>query len=184
MGTSNFARGNSSRLFAVEIQEEWDYDDLKDNLKYAFKAAKEKGMFDTEYYSNAFNEKNNNRNFEGNVILMVTSKSKHYKTIGEFYIEVGIIIRNGYYSGVNLDWECEIVSDSERYDHDEEIVIDDYNYDVSTKQAKQFSEYVNNWKEKEMTKIINDVEQILSEYSTELNVVATFSNGETIYEKA
>ena len=183
MGTSNFARGNSSRLFAVEIQEEWDYEDLKENLNSEFKNNKNFDTFNT--LVGFVSEKNSNRNFEGNIILNITTKDKEYKLLGgNFYLKFGIIIRNGYYSGVNLDWQCDVITPIEEFEHDEEIIIDGYSYDISDNQASIYNERLNNWKEKEINKYVEIIEQILSEHSTELNVVAQFSNGETIYEKA
>lgn len=39
------------------------------------------------------------------------------------------------------------------------------------------------WEEKETQKMVEVIENVFTEVSQPLNVVATFSNGETIYEK-
>ena len=37
MATSNFHNVNASHIFACSLENEWDFEDLKDNLSYEFK---------------------------------------------------------------------------------------------------------------------------------------------------
>ena len=182
MGTGNFASGNSDRLFAAEIEDEMDYEDLVCNLRSELKAAAERNTFDT-YEKDDSEEADSNRSYYGKVIAKITGKSKKYKRLGFFYLKFGIIVRSGYYSGVNL--ECEVVNDctGECIRHDEDIVLSDYYFDLTNKQLSMYNKFVNDWKEKEINLMVEQIDKILSENSTELNVVARFSNGEVMYEE-
>lgn len=56
MSTNNFYKKNASKYYAVEINEDWEYDDLVADLQH---------QFGTE---NAVNKWNGERNYEGKII--------------------------------------------------------------------------------------------------------------------
>jgi hypothetical protein len=51
MGTSNFHNVNSGRIYSIELEEEFEYDDLVYNLIESFESLEDKGI-----YKNLFNE--------------------------------------------------------------------------------------------------------------------------------
>jgi len=184
MATGNFCKGNSENIYAVEIEHEFDYEDLIANLQSSFENAQQNGVFDTCKTIDSETEMDCNRSYYGAVICEVTSKTKHYERIGDYYISMRIIVRNGYYSGVNLDWECVIHTDYDNLeDFQDDIEISDWHFDLTEKGCELYEKFVNNWKDKEIEEMTNKVEKILKENSIELFVSARFSNGETIYQK-
>jgi hypothetical protein len=83
--------------------------------------------------------------------------SKEYGT--RIYKTIHVTINNGYYSGINLDYIIEEGDDC-------------YNFKGT------------HGLDKEVEKITEKVVKILKQHGTELKVVARFSSGETVYEKA
>jgi len=92
MSTPNFYNKNASKIFAVELEEDFEYDDLIDNLRSAIKNCVPADRW----------EGDNNRSYEGKIFAEIN------KTIGKWGITINLIIRNAYYSGANLDWGVEI----------------------------------------------------------------------------
>lgn len=156
MGTSNFYNKNASNVFACEIENDFDYNDLKENLDSILE---ENDYFSDESY-------NDNRNFRGLFIgkktFTFSNKTKEVSAI------IKPIIRSGYYQGVNLDYEFEI--------------IDEYGYELND--YEKGTKTIFQKAQKALHKEIKNLEKIFSEIGTPLNVVARFSNGETIYQKA
>jgi hypothetical protein len=102
MGTSNFYNRNASRTFAFQAEEEWDWDDMKDNISSMMAAIAEKLGF--SYYEGG-DDLHDNRSFPSNAVARF-STGKQYKgfSVG---ITLTAIVRSGYYSGGNLDWQIE-----------------------------------------------------------------------------
>jgi hypothetical protein len=90
MSTPNFYNKNASRVFASECQEEFDYNDLLDNVRSELK------------YFNKQERPDNDRSYPGTIFAEYNIES------GKFMASINLIARSGYYSGVNLDWEVEI----------------------------------------------------------------------------
>lgn len=199
MGTSNFLNRNARRIYAVLMDseeailddegnetdeteyrsaDEWEYEDLKDNLINEFKVSSFK-----------FHEggvlTDNNRNFHG-TLLGKLSSYKDYLGV-EVGIEIKAIIRSGYYEGANLDWELEYSLDG--YDADEiEYAIAEWEYQANKEfnlgLVKMNSKNVEAWITTEQEKLIEEVERIFAaNCGIKLQKVATFSNGETIYKE-
>lgn len=103
-------------------------------------------------------EKDALRSYDGWVIFRVSVSSG----AGYEYAVVEVIYRGGYYGGLNIDYKV-----SEGYDlwriEDEKI---------GTKGLG-----------KKVVSICKKIEKICGGYGTKLRRVATFSNGETIYQK-
>ena len=98
MATSNFHNENASAIFAVELEHEFDYDDLVDNLKSELNN-------DPDYVDYGKTDKNELRSFPSRTLGSI----RKYVQYKDFYVEVCVtpVIRSGYYSGVNLDWNVD-----------------------------------------------------------------------------
>ena len=149
MSTPNFCKKNAKNYYAVEIETDFDYDDLVYNLQAIFKDKTEKWD-------------NNNRSYEGKIVSRIN------KTIGKWDLCFDIIIRNGYYSGVNLDWDLTI---TDKTDYTE-YYFNDYDY-------KDLPRYIHD----KIDKQIDKIEKVFSDLSTPLICAGIFSNGEAIYQK-
>lgn len=173
MGTSNFHNVNSGRIYSVELQEDWEYDDLKLNLK-------------TELKEHTTDDPYELRSFPSQVIGCLDKQ----KTFGDLDIDLSIycVIRSGYYEGLNLDWFMKLdIGNTSYIDEipekhhliDDLRYFNDWNKGLSTIQSENVLKWIKTTKEELITKM----EKIYEENSTPLKVVAQFSNGETIYEK-
>ncbi len=131
MATGNFYNTNASKIFAVEIEDEWEYDNLFTNLCDALRS--------TDYHAYttlgaAPCENDYNRSFPGK-ILGGKGVSKMYGDC-EVFIHITPVIRSGYYSGVNLDWEIESEAgslDPEQYELEKIFRMD---YGINAGMAK------------------------------------------------
>ena len=122
------------------------------------------------------------RNFYGAAIGTL-SLSCPYKF--DITIEIKCYLRSAYYEGCNLDYEINYSCYQCDYDNIQDLIKDaryysDYENNGMTKlQSKNLEKWLNSGTEQ----LINEVEKIFTDYTTPLNKVATFSNGETIYNK-
>jgi hypothetical protein len=151
MSTTNFCKKNASNYYAIELENDFDYDDLVLNLQCEFKTENNVNKWD-----------NVNRNYEGKII------SQLKKNLNNWHIVFDIIVRNGYYSGVNLDWDIMVEN------------INDYTqYQYGDYQENELPKYVNNY----INAKIKSIEKIFKQFSTPLYCKGVFSNGEAIYAK-
>lgn len=170
MATSNFHNVNSSKIFAVELEDEWDYDDLLSNIKYSFD---NNGKYDI---SETGEDPYELRSYPSRMLLSVEDSYGDLEE-GFLTIKVCVIIRSGYYSGVNLDWVCFFDYDDSYEEFEDLVESMKYNDVYLTEEQKQ--EIL-----KRREDLIEYVEKQYEKLTIPLNVVARFSNGETIYEKA
>jgi hypothetical protein len=96
MATSNFHNVNATNIFAVQLEDEYDYEDLISNLESEFKKH-------PDYYDYGKTDQHELRSFPSRTL---GSFSKGI-AIGEDEVEVYVtpVIRSGYYEGCNLDWD-------------------------------------------------------------------------------
>jgi hypothetical protein len=176
MATSNFHNVNASKIFAIEIVEEFEYQDLIDNLTYELEA---KG-----FHIGSGRDSNELRSFPSKVIGSKTI-SKSFNGV-EVEVEISAIVRSGYYSGVNLDWEINYCNgrNFEGELPDTDYIAEDLEYYGNMNRGMALIQAKNVHKFFEKTKNIlsTELETIFENYSTPLIVVARFSNGETMYE--
>jgi len=130
MSTPNFYKKNASKYFANEIENDFDFDDLTDNVRSEIKNAEPVDRW----------EKDGLRSYEGKIFAEIN------KTIGKWIITIELIARGGYYGGANLDWNVEIVDNNSGYDfgwNDEKIsgTADYYINKQIEKIEKVYSEY-------------------------------------------
>lgn len=95
MATSNFHNVNASHIFAVELQDEYDYQDLVDNLESEFST-------NIDYSDYSKSDPNELRSFPSKSLGSFNNSIE----IGEEEVEIYVtpVIRSGYYEGCNLDW--------------------------------------------------------------------------------
>lgn len=109
MATSNFHNVNASSIFACELENEFDYEDLYDNVRYAMKIL-------PEFESNTKSDPNELRSFPSRSIGALSAYVTDDVESGIDVI-VTAVTRAGYYEGCNLDWHCEFVEWGENVEH-------------------------------------------------------------------
>lgn len=151
MGTVNFAWDNI--LVAVET-DDWDdgeYDDFIDRL--GEQLGEKLGGVPTDEY-----EKDGNRSYPGRVVWYDTVN----RADGYEYAKIQVVVRSGYYSGINIDYTIE--EGSERFEIEEE--------GRGTKTL-----------ERKVRTIENKLKRILPKFGERLVQLGSFSNGEAIYSR-
>jgi hypothetical protein len=174
MATSNFHNVNASAIFAVQLEDEWSYDDLVENLKSQLNN-------DPNYVDYGKSDPNELRSFPSRSLGSI----RKYHQYKDFYVEVCVtpVIRSGYYEGVNLDWNVDYTINGDVYDMDELENGIGYNTALPISKIKAYSLLAEKKAEKLKNEIVEKVESIFSDYSDRYGVTAVFSNGETIYHK-
>jgi hypothetical protein len=176
MATSNFYNENASRIFASECEEEFDYEDLVSNLEYTLSELDE--SFSSGKAGDYIDD-------NSKILDYSLNKSFDYKDGTSVEVVIHPVIRSGYYSGVNLDWLFEFYIDGSEVEDDD--CIKDYlvNFEgYAPSHAAKVAPSRFRRLEKIKNKLTEQLEKIYTDYTTPLNVVARFSNGETLYEKA
>ena len=176
MATSNFHNENASAIFAVQLEHEFDYDDLVDNLKSELNN-------DPDYVDYGKTDKHELRSFPSRTLGSI----RKYVQYKDFYVEVCVtpVIRSGYYDGVNLDWNVDyLINGDAQYDNTDFYIDDIAHYgSMSKSKATKYAKLAEKKAEKVKNQIVEKVESIFSDYSEKYGVTAVFSNGETIYHK-
>ena len=221
MGASNFAKSNTSKVFAVLMNREekyskcseceekyWEWEgnyveegdtdcpdcDCKDCIEHGteYRSAERYEYEDFKEYLRETAEENkkqflyleesgsdNDRDYcATNLFSYSTSKM-----FGDIEIEVKIIgqIVSAYYEGASLDFVVEFNGEeNEELDFYWDFDNSDMNRGLQVLQNKNAIK----WAEKTKTELIELIEEVFTKVSEPLNVVASFSNGETIYQKA
>lgn len=147
MSTNNFYKKNASKYYACGNE---GYQMLENELK--------------DEFSSSVNlwEKDGLRSYDGKIVSQIT------KNIGHFQIVCDVIIRSGYYAGVNLDWAIMITDEN-----------DGMQFEFGYYENKDLPKYMH----VSVDNIIKKVEKVFERYSTPLVRTAVLSNGEAIYQK-
>lgn len=178
MGTSNFARGNTSRVFAVLMDEQ---DDVEDFVEFVREVAQESAPKDIQYSQE--DGRDRDRNYCGHDLFSY----KMSKWYGDLEVELQIVakMRSGYYEGASLDFEFTIFDGYEFSDSDDavEYLFDNNCSCMNQGLLKIQQRHAERWVDRAKSKLTVLIEQVFEQVSMPLKVVATFSNGETIYEK-
>ena len=95
MATSNFHNVNATHIFAVQLEDEWAYDDLVYNLKSEFNT-------NIDYSDYGKSDPNELRSYPSTSLGSFNNSIE----IGDDEVEIYVtpVIRSGYYDGCNLDW--------------------------------------------------------------------------------
>ena len=190
MGTSNFHNGQASRIFAIDTDDEFAWNDTRDNVMYELLEIDKNKSIDWEFVRGDDVPLDDElRSFPATSIGQMYS-SVHY---GGMDYTITLIPKTvgGYYSGFNLDFEIridndqgygELINDGIEYGvskDDMEYMFEEYEYQEPLLHGDTVIEKLND-------KILDGVtrlEKVFAMYSDQLNVVARFSNGEVMYEK-
>lgn len=171
MATGNFYNRNSSKVYAIEVDDFFDSGELRDSIVYSLNKARKPNYIDVYERTGHDYE----RNFSGTYLACVSAEKRYNDySIG---VEIKCVVRSGYYSGANLDMEDTIYN------------IDGCEYDTidGLLEWSELSEYrknkVSDWLESAEDKIKDIIERVYSKNSESYNVLAQFSNGETLYSK-
>jgi hypothetical protein len=216
MGTSNFARGNASKVFAVLMNEEVEFSicskcgehhyeeqkrcdngcedsvleiqnesraveqfDVEDFVDFVREVAKESAPKDIQYSKEDGSDRDRNYCASN---LFSYRMSKWY---GDLEVELQIVakMRSGYYEGASLDFEFTIFDGDSFSDSDDAVLYAFDQSDMNEGMKVIQQRHAERWVDRAKDQLIALTEQVFEEVSMPLKVVATFSNGETIYEK-
>lgn len=109
MATSNFHNVNASHIFAVQLEDTYEYDDLIDNIKSGLK---ETGEFNLLTKS----DPNELRSYPSTGIGSLDCYVEDNDGNG-IVVTVTAVVRSGYYDGVNLDWHAHFEEYGENVEH-------------------------------------------------------------------
>jgi len=117
MATSNFHNVNASHIFAVQLEDEFDYDFLVENLESEF-------CNHSDYWDYGKSDPNELRSFPSKSLGSFSNSV----TIEDDEIEIYVtpVIRSGYYEGVNLDWHVRLYVngyDDDTYSDDARVSV-------------------------------------------------------------
>ncbi len=99
MATSNFHNVNATHIFAVQLEDEWAYEDLVYNLESEFN-------IHNDYSDYGKTDPDELRSYPSRSLGSFSDSL----TIGDDEVEIYItpVIRSGYYEGCNLDWHIKL----------------------------------------------------------------------------
>lgn len=174
--------------------DDYEYDDLRDDIR---ETAQEEIKDLKEVWYREESGSDNDRNYCATDLFSFNTS----KMFGDIEVEVRVIgqIVGAYYEGASLDFRLEIYNGGEwsevsngYYTVTERDILDDlfepeyehYNSDMNKGMRKIQMEYATKWAEGKATELKELIEEVFTKVSMPLNVVASFSNGETIYAKA
>lgn len=179
MSTCNFHNRHAKHIYAIEIENEFDYDDVMHNAQYLLEEAVAKKK---EIIFSRHDEWDNHalRSYDSKIFAEFTYVCP--ETDASF--DMRMLLTNGYYSGVNLDYyfDCEGSGHSDIAE-----ALDEYEYFLKTYYPEMEESEVNKLKkvaENKMNEMTDIAEAVFAKMSTPLNCVGVFSNGEAVYEKA
>ena len=192
MGTSNFYRKNTSKVWSIETsyfdeelkeqtQDEFIWEDTRSNVSSSLEViAKQKRR---SYYEDDSLKVNDLRSFPSTSIGESCDYFQFCNT--EFKVELIPHTTSGYYEGFNLDFDINL-SVSEicgKYDNMKDLLSDVKEFLFEENKALRMN--LGNLQrrlETLLSEMIDEVESVFEMYSTPLEEFAKFSNGETIYK--
>ena len=194
MGTSNFYNKNASKIWSVEtsyydeetneeIEYETIWEDTRTNVSSSLeKIANQKGR---TYYKDSSLDVDQLYSFPS---TSIGSYSKYFHFCN---IEFGVILiphtTSGYYEGFNLDFDINLSASGlgEKYDNLKDFLLDTKQFLLEDNKGLRIN--LGNLQrrlEALLSEMIDEVESVYGMYSTSLEEIAKFSNGETIYKTA
>lgn len=182
MATANFMRYEANNIYMLDIENN-TVEELKEMLQDRIAGLNMKDV--TKGPMN--NEIKLNPNYPLEYVTSVCA-NKSYGDV-DFEICVHVMILNGYYEGINVDYSTDVYING-ILDGDMSVIRDGYfhlidytdkmNKGICTIQTKN----VKRWANKVHAEIVEKLETILAKSSKSvLSVKSSFSNGETIYEE-
>lgn len=195
MATGNFCNKNASKIYACLMQYEQpvldDDGNETEELEYVSPDSFEMDNFiesvqeelsqikKYDFYKDSTWDFD--RSYPGQCIGVLYT-SRYFGDI-DISIDLKVILRSAYYDGANLDWEILINNEYSNEEVDYFIENELENSEMNAGIKKIQTKNIQNWIEKTITDMRENVEKIFEKFSTPLIVEARFSNGETIYKK-
>ncbi|CAA6807967.1 MAG: Unknown protein [uncultured Sulfurovum sp.] len=183
MGTSNFHNTNASKVYAVITEDEFIWEDTRENISSELLAMKGVSF----YASDDIPLRDALRSFPATSIGTLDG----YINYCGFDVNIEVVAKtvSGYYEGFNLDFELKLSVEGDGYydenlENEDEVVEGILNYGDARQQAlmkrwsKNFLELIN----KEIDRLTTNLESVYSNYSDCLVRAGGFSNGESIYK--
>jgi hypothetical protein len=99
MATSNFHNVNATHIFAVQLEDEWAYEDLVYNLESEFN-------IHNDYSDYGKTDPNELRSYSSRSLGSFSTSLTIEDDEVEMYVTP--VIRSGYYEGCNLDWHVSL----------------------------------------------------------------------------
>lgn len=110
MATGNFHNVKSSKVYACDLNNDFAYDNLLLNLENSVE------RLDHDYSCNG-HDPYELHSFPSRVVAGL-GFSKDYQGFS-IELELSVIVRSGYYSGCNLDWNLVCLCEGEEFELDE-----------------------------------------------------------------
>lgn len=188
MGTSNFHRENASKIYAVLMNqpidddenyyapEQWEIDEFVEYLRDRLSEVEH-----ADFYPDG-KDPHEIRSFPSRIIGTIRSRNYFVGGLITGEIKITAVMRFGYYEGACLDWHITKSIDGDEYDDVSEY--DGGNNDFTEIEAESAQISIIEWFNDEEERLIEFVEQVFAQASNPMEVVATFSNGATIYKMA
>lgn len=179
MATSNFY-SLAGTVYAIEIQDDDDFivDDTQANILSDLATNKKLLIEHLDEYSD------DSRSYGGRVFASVSLANSD----DAMQAEIKLLSRGGYYAHANIDFDGRVYSAySGEYleldDLDTELIREHFDGYDGTKLPGKRADAKQRRLERDLERLRAIVEQTVSNYTTPLTRVATFSNGETIYRE-
>jgi hypothetical protein len=196
MGTANFFNKNANGIYPICMDyedeetgesiscESWDYDETRDFVRETLEESAKAHKQNFE----VFDGKNEyNRNFEGVSIGRVHLSCTYYGE--ELSVYADCVSRSGYYEGANLDFE------DVNFSIGNTEYLDIFSLECIADCVKYYTDLNAGLKAIATPKMYAKIEQMKSELenfingvygkcATKYEVLARFSNGETMYTKS
>jgi len=154
--------------YQIENQKQYTIDKLKENKLFKKWSGYEmdKSDMDRNYPATTFFEINKGKSF-GDI---------------EMEIQISLNLVGAYYEGATLDWSIEVLCDG--YEIDEDSIKNELEYRSNMNSGMKAMQVKNiqNWIAKTKEEGIAMVEKAFEQSSEPYNLMATFSNGESIYQ--
>ena len=185
MATNNFHYENTDRIYVIDPQNEFEYEDILENIKIDFENADKAGKFefieDDEIHLDT-----ELRSYPATSIGIVY---KSFNFLGlDFEIQIIPLTRSGYYETGNFDYEIKyILNNNETFSDIDGILYDLEHYSEDYDLNKGLIAIHEGNLKKRLEDLEKDlrekVENIFEDNSDQYKQIASFSNGETCYEK-
>lgn len=186
MGTSNFYNKNASKIFVcLENYTDEDTDESVSPEREEIEEFKDYlieqlNQIENFSFSEAMGTYVDNDTYVGQLYV-----HRNFMDV-DVEISLYVILRMGCYEAANLDYESKVFLNSSEYDTLDE---DDFIYLATLEQHNKgliLSNYpkLEKWFEATQTNMIQSLESVFEKVTTPYVRLGTFSNGESVYQKA
>mgnify|MGYP003149098589 FL=1 len=171
MSAINYHNENASKVYSFSANDEWAFDDMESNIAVSLELLHEAGVQDPDEL----------RSYPSRVLGYLEEYEAFRVQWDDIELTVRIfpVIRSGYYGGGNLDWFFEI----------EDVLGNDIRNlshilpaNITSDEKDRAKDEIYAWIEEAKSRLISKVEEVYNIYTTALNHIGTFSNGEAIYQ--